>query len=367
MFLHNIIVFFLSLALLPRSDAAYSFDELRREITKIDPLFHVPEGELENVLSSLREYNMIMLVTTNEERYNCLMCEQFDPIFVKIIQNVYKKHPELLKNTIFTRVEAAQHLPTLKSLGIKSVPQVWGFPDSRAVLGAEKYKDVKHLLEQRKAAILKGESFPSPDWYDLDNAGMEHYVFELSKGAQWNDVIEKLAGFIGNTLNTDVTDILKAGSDEESMWFTVGKWMVYAIVTFKFLQRVSTKSEIPIYADKNIYAYFCIVLIFVNLSGYNFTMQRKVPFISRRGENILWVAPEGNSQFGSEIVISIALQITFSAVLLSLIVLAKHSHGIARDLIVTIASLSLLMLLLFAAGIYHLKNGSYPFNYGNLF
>lgn len=349
--------------------AALPIEELQTSISVKDPIYNVRAGELEMVLDDVKKYNMIVLVTTSEPRYQCEMCGQFDPIFKKIVTNIYTTYPDLMKNTFFIRVEASNNLEQLKKLGIKSVPQIWGFPDSRIAIGEEKFVKVERELMKYKAAISEGTEYIKPDWYDIDQAGMEHYIMEMAKGDSWDVVIQKLTGFISNTIRFDVNNGVLARTNDKKAefdWVVSVQWFIYVFIGIKVFQKIKATSSTstPLWVDKRFYAYISIVLILVNISGFNFTIQRHSPFISQRDGKILWIAPQSNLQFGSEIAISILLQIFY---IVALYVLASsNSFKIdqnIRDVMISISCLVLIGLLIVGSAIYNVKSPSYPFNY----
>lgn len=351
------------------SNAALSIQDLQKGISTESPIYNVQPGQLETVLSSLKDYNMIMIITTSEPKYACEMCGQLDPIMVKIAQSIYKNDKSMKDSLFFVRVEAAENLPFLKSLGVGSVPQIWGFPNSKIVLG-DRYDKVQALMKEYETAIREGLPFETPDWYNVKQGGMEHYIFELAQGDSWDVVVEKLAGFISNTIKKDVRDLMFSGLDGQNKgfdWTVTIQWFIYVFVGIKVYQKLRTKSDeanaVSFWRDKKLCAYLSIVLIFINLSGFNFTMQRQVPFISQRDGKILWIAPVSNTQFGSEIGISIVLQILFVIVLFGLVSFSQFSDSGLRDIVMTTCALSLAALLLIGAKIYQIKSPAYPLDY----
>lgn len=352
------------------TNAALSVKDLQSAITESNPIYEVPAGELENVITNLREYSMMVLVTTEDPRYNCQMCGQFDPVYAKIARSIYRKLPVLKDRLFFIRVEASQHLPKLKELGIQSVPQVWGFPDSKKVLGAEKFEKVQRLIGEKTLALVKGESFQDPEWYDLNQAGMEHFVFEMEQGDTWEVVIDKFGTFISSTVSVDVKPAILDSAKEGSFdWFLTIQWFIYVLVFLKIFQKLRQNygEGIPIWQDKNIYIYFSLVLIFVCVSGLNFSLQRHVPFLSHKDGKILWIAPASNTQFGFEIIISILLHVFFTIVIVGLIDGVPRLKDTNKDIAVLIGAIFMFVLLILAANIYQAKNGGYPLNYFKIF
>ena len=357
------------LLLLTITEAALSVKELQKGITPAAPIYNVLPGQLDNVLSALKDYNMIILITTSEPKYGCEMCGQLDPILMRIAKTIYDNEKSFRDSLFFIRVEAADNLATLKKLGVSSVPQIWGFPNSKIALG-DTYEKVTALIKERDDAVTAGLEFQNPEWYDVEQAGMEHYVFELKQGDSWDVVIKKLADFISGTIKKDVREIMFAsvGDDKKGIdWFVTVQWFAYVLVAIKIYQKIRSQSTEPdaisFWRDKKLYAYLSVVLILINLSGFNFTMQRQVPFISHKEGNILWVAPVSNTQFGSEIGISILLQISFAIALFGLISYHEFYNKEFRDIVISVCAVCLVGLLMMGAKIYHIKSPSYPLDY----
>ena len=364
------LILLLFLALCPQKvDAALSVDELKKSVSDSNPIYDVPDGQLKDVVTGLKPYGMILLVTTADPRFGCDLCGQFEPVYAKIVHAVYQKYPALKNEAFFLRVEAANHLEYLKELGVTSVPRVWGFPNSKGVLGEEKFNKVKSLLEEQKQALASGGMFIEPEWYDLKQAGMEHFVFELAKGDNWEAVIGKFAGFLSNTLHVDVNAALVEGVKKSKIdWFVTVQWFVYFLLGVKVLQKMRQNSEegIRFWVDRRLYAYLSIVLIFICVSGFNFTTQRGSPFVSQKDGKVLWIAPTSTTQFGSEIIISVLLHVAFTGVLIFLIDGSRLVQGVRRSMALVVASVLLAYVLMLGANIYAVKSPGYPLNYVKL-
>lgn len=355
------------------SNATLSVEELKSGITELQPIYHVPQGQLPEVLNGLKEYNLITLVTTSAPQYKCALCEQFDPIYSNIIRSIYKAFPQLKDHLFFVRVEASKHLDQLRALNIASVPQIWGFPESKRLLGNDKYDKIKALLQEKAMALANDDEFFEPDWYDLNQAGMEHFTFELKQGDQWEAVLERFVDFIGNTISMDLKPGLKQQLDSGSQginWFTIIQWIIYASIFLKLLQKLKKNTEEgrQFWKDKRLYGYLCLVLIFISVSGFNFATQRKTPFISQKDGNILWIAPVSNTQFGAEIILSISLQVFFLAICIYLFQSKQILSGYLGQGWIELIGASLLMLaLILGANVYNIKDGGYPYNYIKIF
>lgn len=345
--------------------------EIQSVITTNHPIYDIPEGQFNNVLNGLKTYNLFVLVTSSDPKYNCALCNQFDPVYEQLVRSVYRKFPILKDRVIFTRIEATKHLDGLKELGIKSIPQIWGFPDSKRILGEEKFDKIYKLLKEMELSFAKGEEFIEPDWYNLNQAGMEHYTFEMNQGDNWGTVIVKFVEFLSSTTTIDLRSILEDSKKENSIdWFITIQWFTYILVGIKIFQKLRETSEdgTKFWQDRKIYAYLSIVLIFIFISGFNFTLQRHSPFISNLKGKLLWVAPVNNNQFGSEIVITILLQIGF---FITFILMLNNKYVFedrkSQNWATIIGSILMLTMLILGVNVYYLKDRGYPYNYIKIF
>lgn len=341
------------------SHAELSVKELQAGISQANPVYDVPKGQLGNVVTFLKDYSMIVKVTSNSTQYNCGLCDQFEPIFLNIATLIYRKYPQLKDRLFFINVEASIHLEDLKKLGIQSIPQVWGFPDSHKIYG-DNYDEVSGMVQKLKNGINV-----QSDKYDVDKIGMEHYIFEMVQGEEWDIVIERLGVFITQTVGVDITEAIQESKKEGRIdWIVTAQWFVYIFIAIKVFQKLKSNSnDIPFYKNKNLYIYLTLLLIYINLSGFNFTVQRQAPFISHKNGQILWIAPQPTTQFASEIAISIFLQVSFTGVLIGIIDVIKRVDDVKKDYIVILCSISLLSLLIIGINIYQYKSPHYPFNY----
>lgn len=347
------------------AEAALPASELKNGISDSNPIYEVAKGELKNVMAGLKDYSIVVLVTSSDPKLGCKLCEDFDPVYKKIAGSIYQKYPSLKDEAFFLRVEASENLEYLKELSVTSVPRVWGFPNSKIVLGEEKYNKIKALLAEQKLALNSGKEFVEPEWYDLKQAGMEHFVFQLTKGDDWQSVIGKFAEFVGNTIHVNVHAALFEETKEGKInWFVTGQWFVYFLVGIKVFQKIRQNSAegVNFWQDKRIYAYLSLVLIFICVSGFNFALQRSSPFASQKDGKVMWIAPVTNNQLGAEIVISVLLHIVTTGVLIFLvggINVAKDYKNVVR----IIAAFLFAYIIMLGVSVYTVKSPGYPFNY----
>lgn len=343
------------------------------------PVYSVPGGELEPLLKGFKQYSIILLLTTSDPKFQCSMCSQFDPIFYKYSQEILSQYPELANEVVFARVDATDHLEFLKSLGVKSIPMVWGFPTSLEVYGRALLTELEELsLDYERdpsldtAARLEQLGMQNVEWASIGN---EHYEFSMGEGEAMNEMLSRLAGFISRTINVDVRKGLEkaaaAGSDNHGGWdYTlVIQAFVLVFVTIKIIRKFRSNSEesgVAFWQEKKLYAYLCIVFIYFSISGVNFCMQRHAPFIAQKKGKLIWLAEGTRNQLGWESILSVLFQSLFTVCLLGLIERDYLVNAIGESANMDVIAL-VLAGLLFTGGfvfnwVYGMKDPSYAYN-----
>lgn len=341
------------------------------------PIFEVPTGQLEPILDGLKQYTLFVLISTSNSKYQCSLCEQFDPIFKLHVEDIFDHFGELNNEVAFIRVEATDHLDFLKSLGVKSIPAVWGFPKSVNVYGREMFTELEGIVHDYQTAVSNGDSN-----YDIDGKlreyselleyeklGQEHYVFDLNQGEPMNEMLPRLEKFISKTVNLDIKPALgkKNNDNSSSLDYTIiiqsfiGFFIVIQLI--KKFKNDGKENGKPFWQEKKLYGYLSIVLIYISISGLNFCIQRHSPFISQSKGEIVWIAKGNRQQMGFESILSIGFQILFTFLLIGLVdgVEFFSDEDGSRDLIAMILALGMLAALFVFTFLYGKKDLSYPF------
>lgn len=348
---------------------------LNSQIAKTDlPYLEIPAGQLAPILDGFKQYSLFILITTNEPKYECAMCEQFDPIYKHFIDDIFAHFGHLKNEVVFTRLEATTHMDILRKLGVKAVPAIWGFPTSLDVYGRPLLTQLEAIMHEYRTAVANGDSSYNVDAklreysenLEYEQLGQEHYVFDMNTGEDMNKMLSRLERFISNTIKLDIRPALGKESRNDSFDYTIivqtfiGMFIVIQVA--KKLKREETEGR-PFWQEKKLYGYISIVLIYISISGLNFCMQRHSPLISQSKGEIVWIAPGSRQQMGFESILSVLFQVAFSALLVGLIdgvELFSEEDG-SRDVVSLFFALALLVVLFAFMFVYGKKDASYPF------
>lgn len=341
------------------------------------PIYNVPAGQLETILDGFKQYTIFILITTTNSKYDCSLCEQFDPIYNHYVEDIFQHFKSLNSEVVFMRVEATDHLDFLKTLGIKSIPAIWGFPPSLDVYGREMLTELEDIVYRYQIAFANGDKNYDIDGklreysevLKYDQLGQEHYVFDMNQGEDMNKMLARLAKFISDTLKMDVRPALGSKDKNQSSSFDytlivqsfIGVFITIQLI--KKLKREELKGGKPFWQERKLYAYISIVLIYISISGLNFCMQKHSPLISQSKGKIIWIAPGNRQQMGFESIMSIGFQLLFTFLLIGLIdgvELFNIDDG-SRDFIALVLAVAMLIVLFGFTTVYGKKDASYPF------
>ncbi|VEU21004.1 DEKNAAC101932 [Brettanomyces naardenensis] len=326
--------------------AALTRDELDERASKSpNNVILVQEDEFEKVFDKEggRDYFMVTVLTASHSESSCDLCKTVQPIFEEVAYTVGKKQPN--SNIYFIHVDVHENLANMKNFGVRSVPQLWIYPPFELV-----YKgDDSDPYDSR---ILYPESI---------NITSEHYEFPVSSEIPAKDLELSYAKFVSNVCQVDVH------IDKGVEWQTLVKSFVAFTVVFRLIKKRSG-SIASLLTDWKVYCCLFMALIYINLSGLNFCMQRAVPFLTRsRTGAIQWMAGGTQYQQGTEMIISIAFQATFSLILIVLLEGPVYLDGGNKGLAMSIAGVALFLLYNTFTTAYLAKDHEYPYNAFEMF
>lgn len=99
------------------------------------------------------------------------------------------------------------------------------------------------------------------------------------------------------------------------------------------------------------------------MSGFNFCMQRGVPFLTKNRKGAIQVLAGGTQyQQGSELIISILFQLGFTVLLATLMVIPDVFSGPNASLFIMSATIGLFLLYNVFTTMFVAKDHDYPFN-----
>lgn len=285
-----------------------------------------------------RDYYLAVEFTAASPDSKCELCKTLHPIFESVAYTVGKKVTNA--NVYFVEIDAEDHLAKMKEAGLRDIPKLWIYPPFDSV-----YKSSN--------ADPYDTRLPFPSNINLTSA---HYEFNVPQGAPVSDYELLYAKFVSSICNvnvhidkkTDISSILKS-------------FIIFTVVFRLLKKKYSNFTEML--TDKNMYICICLFLIYINMSGFNFCIQRGVPFLTQSKKGKVQVLAGGAQyQQGSEMIISILFQLGFTVMLAALIVVPQYFSGPNASLFIISASTGLFLLYNVFTTMFIAKDHDYPFN-----
>ncbi|QPG73101.1 hypothetical protein FOA43_000406 [Brettanomyces nanus] len=309
----------------------------------------VQSDEFEPVFnrSNDRDYFMVTLLTASHAEASCDLCKSVQPLFEEIASTVGRKEPNA--DIFFLHIDAHENLANLKEYGIRSVPQLWIYPPFQ-------------LIYKESSDIDSTDDYDSRQIFPKNlNITSEHYAFTLSNEIPESVLELDLAMFISHICHVNIQ--IDKGIEMQTL---VKSFVAFTIV-FRLLKKKGRK-VLDLLSDWRLYCGLSIILIYINMSGLNFCIQRGVPFLSRSSTGNIQLMTGGvQYQQGVEIAISIAFQVSFTLFLVVLLLSPEYLEEGNKGLAVTISVVSIFLTYNTFTTAFLAKDHGYPFNVVEMF
>ncbi|KAH3668217.1 hypothetical protein OGAPHI_001971 [Ogataea philodendri] len=300
----------------------------------------ITADEVEDLFSGDRDYFLVAFLTSagNEK---CRLCGIAQPIVETVAKSFHESNPHL-NRVFFVSLDAKDNLQHFQNYQINTVPHLWIFP-----IPSEIYKpqDSEDPFDHR---------IPRPEKLSLIS---EHYTYPFSDSISVADQELRFAKSLGELTQTRII-INKPLDVKLALQYCAGFFLVFRILRArkeKVMEKLRNGTGVMVLS---------IVTIFLCLSGVNFAIQRNVPFLVKgANQTIKYIAPGVQNEIGSEVVISIAFQALFAALLWALIqgVTTVPKENKATSMLIYGALLFIVYNLF--TSMYKAKDPGYPFTY----
>lgn len=327
-------------------DAAMMKEDLRArsQISKNGVVRVTPE-ELDTIFdgTGMRDYFLVTLITSTNPDAECVLCKKVQPSFDEVADTVRTKEPNA--PVFFAQVDVVNNLAKVKAANIKSVPQLFIYPPFEMLY---KYSN-EDPLDTR---------IPFPSNVSMAS---EHYQFPASDKMTADEIELHWARFVAQVCNVNVN------IDKPFQTWTIIKSFIAFTVIFKIIRR-NKMAVRGMFFEPRFYCGLSMLLIYTNMSGLNWCLQRAVPFLMRSEKGTLtWFTGNIKYQEGMESVLSVLFQLGFSALFIVLMESPLYLEGGNRGAAVLVATIALFLLYNTFTTCWMAKDRSYPFNAVKLF
>lgn len=290
----------------------------------------------EHILNGERDYHLIVMLSSQSPKINCVLCNEFKPDFETIGNSWIQDHPNGLskealedtesvipkKNVYFMFSEFTESRNFFLSLQLNNIPKVFHFPPS---------------TNKRPNEYVK--QFDEYQFYQGD-----HKVLLTS----WLNQIT------GHTFNIYIPpDYTRIATN--------------ALITFVvvMLIRKFNAEFIMVATSRILWSGISLVAILLLISGYMFNQIRGVPFVmEHQGGKVDYFIPQQQNQLGVETQI---MSFVYGCLSLLVVMLIKRAPQIKNSHVKLIAVivLSILIFVLYSVllSIFGIKGMGYPYRF----
>lgn len=294
----------------------------------------ITDGNLD-MFTGIRDYYTLLIISSTDPKHKCQPCMNLG----KVIDIVSKSwfHDYLFTNGLFFVEIDLIHQDNYKlasAIKLQTIPQIWLVPPNLE----EKYDPLALLTES-------------------------HFNFNLPVGDIKSQAFA-IAQFLSETLQKSIYI-----RDENP----ANNFIFYFIITFCSITLLKRRGPkvITNLGKKGAYWALSIFAILVSTTGFQFTRIRKIPFVARNENGIIFISGGSHYQFGVEVVIMSGLYLILALSIISLIKVGNYSSkalDTKQRLMLIILNVCITYLLYSTlTSIVLRKDPEYPFSFTKLF
>ncbi|EEQ37701.1 putative Dolichyl-diphosphooligosaccharide-protein glycosyltransferase subunit [Clavispora lusitaniae] len=242
--------------------AAYSNTEMRQILSAkaSSGVIDIADDNFEKFLSGARDYHLVVFMSSDSPQLNCILCREVQPAYRAVASSwdhAFPKGVDDGKDVYFLAAEFADNRKLFQLMQLDSIPKIFHFAPS---------------------------SDPSPRAWLKENTQYQFFQGEhVSLLRQW------VASFTGKLFDIYVPP-------------DYGRMAMNACVTFAVVMVVRRfrGTLLNVLNSSFTWGTLSLVLILLFVSGYMFNQIRNTPYLRENGNNIEYIAPNPQAQYGLE-------------------------------------------------------------------
>lgn len=305
--------------------AAYSNAEMRQLLASKanGGVFDIADDLYENYLSGARDYDVMVFMTSDSPQINCLLCRETDPRFRILANSWDRAYPAGYsegRDIYFFKAEFANSKNLFQQMQLDSIPKIFYFP-----------------------AQLEGVN---PAAWVTNNS-----QYQFFQGEQQELMKEWVTSITGASFDIYVP-------------LDYSRLIMNACITFAIIMLIRRfRGPLALmFQSPFMWGSLSLVAILLFVGGYMFNQIRNTPFVKESGDNVEYIAPGAQTQYGLETQLLSSLYGLLSLVF----VLLVGKVGAIRNAKVqffAVAIISALLYLLYSVllFIFAQKHRGYPF------
>ncbi|KAK4548891.1 hypothetical protein LTR36_008664 [Oleoguttula mirabilis] len=282
----------------------------------------IVDKSYEELTKSPRDYSLAVLLTAQESRFGCALCNEFQPEWELLSKTWAKGDKAGEGRLLFGTLDFVDGKNTFQSLMLQTAP-------------------VLLLFHPTTGPDAKADNVPSR--------------FEFASGT---NTAEPVHAWIARQLPSIPHPAIVRPINYVKIAVTITA--VLGVITFF---TVAAPYLLPIIQNRNLWAAVSLIAVLLFTSGHMFNHIRKVPYVAADGKGgVSYFAGGFQNQFGLETQIVAAMYgvLSFATISLALKV-PRMSNPRNQQIAVIIWGGVILVMYSFLLSVFRIKNGGYPF------
>lgn len=293
------------------------------------PVFQVSVDSFNEFFNGPRDHYLIALFTAEDEQFQCKPCQAMRPVLESVALSLRQDYPQL---AVFTAiVDFKDNNELFQRLQMNTVPHIWIYP---------------------------------PSEHEYTNVTSDHFGYEVPESllTDFNELTLHFANFVSQVLKINI--FIHQPFDYTKFVQNFVIYLVVFVIIKRRAKNISSRLRSTLF-----YFILSLVLIFLSVTGYNFCIQRAVPFILKNDQgNIMYFSGGLQYQFGLEMANVSLIYLGFTTLMVLLLQFAPSIPNQSLRNLLTIMALTLVFFLYHLLNtIFHIKDPDYPFVQWKLF
>ncbi|KAH7324453.1 OST3/OST6 family protein [Stachybotrys elegans] len=308
-------------SLAAKKNSAERFDDFFTKSKATGPL-KLSETTYKSLTSTPRDYSAAVLLTAQEARFGCVLCQQFKPEWDLLANSWHRGDKKGESRLLFGTLDFSDGREVFLSFGLQTAPVLFFFPPTHGPHAAASAEPIRYDFTGGPASAEQIHDWLARNLPDRPHPSVKRPI----------------------------------------------NWMRWATGMTLFLGAITVGATawpyvLPIVQSRNVWASVSLISILLFTSGHMFNHIRKVPYVAGDGKGgISYFSGNFQSQYGLETQVVAAIYgiLSFCAISLA----AKVSRiADAKSQQAAVIGWSVLIFLLysFLLSIFKIKNSGYPF------
>ncbi|KAK6462559.1 hypothetical protein DFJ63DRAFT_161940 [Scheffersomyces coipomensis] len=301
----------------------------------------INDKNYEDLLYGVRDFHLVILMTSESTQINCVLCREFRPDFELIAKSWYQDHPY-----------------GLNEVELDEEYEESGIAKKNVYFGRSEYTESRNLFQIFSlASIPKVFHFAPTEDTGVHNLVAQSSEYQFFQGEQLDLVRNFLNQKTGHQYNIHVP------VNYTVIGLNVALTIIGLFIIYKFNAQI-----VKFLSSPTLWMLVSSALILMFISGYMFNQIRQTPYLREQNGQTQYFSQGQQTQFGIETQI-VAFIYGFMSILV--IVLIKRVPDISNSFVnfIAVSIISILIFVFYSLflSVFGSKGLGYPYQFMKLF